>query len=106
MSSNSLGDQLRFEAACPIARHCNIDLAILGEDRLRAGAVAAVAAAAAGGIALLITQMFGQLRSERPFDQRLLELIEKSIFPRQILRLLILSLAPKAAIFFSALNVR
>jgi hypothetical protein len=37
-----LGDELRLEAAGPVARHRNLDLAILGQDRLRARPVAAV----------------------------------------------------------------
>jgi len=32
----ALGDQLRLEAAGPVARDRNLDLAILGQDRLRA----------------------------------------------------------------------
>ncbi len=87
----ALGDQLRLEAARPVARHRNLDLAVLGEDRLRARAVAAVAAAAAGRITLLVTQVFGQLHSERALDQRPLELLKKPIFPRQVLGLLIVS---------------
>src|SRR6266516_149415 len=87
----ALGDQLRLEAARPVARHRKLDLAVLGEDRLRARAVAAVAAAAAGRITLLVTQVFGQLHSERALDQRPLELLKKPIFPRQVLGLLIVS---------------
>jgi hypothetical protein len=48
------GDQLRFEAAGAVAGNRNIDLAIIGEDRLRTCAVAAVASPAAGRIALLV----------------------------------------------------
>src|SRR6516162_4343410 len=86
-----LGDQLRLEAANPVARDRNRDLAILRQDRLRARPVAAVAAAAARGIALLVTQMVGQLSAKRPLDQGLLELLEKPIVPRQILGLFIVS---------------
>src|SRR6202008_3504203 len=46
-----LGDQLRFETAGPIARHRNLDFAILGQDRLRTRPVGAVAFAAACRIA-------------------------------------------------------
>ena len=45
----ALGDQLRLEAAAPVAWDRNLDLRRLGQDRLRARAVATVAAAAAGG---------------------------------------------------------
>jgi hypothetical protein len=65
-----LGDQLRFETAGPIARHRNLDLAILGQNRLRTRPVAAVAFAAACRIALLVAEMVGQLRPERSLDQR------------------------------------
>jgi len=72
-----------------LARDGDIDLAVLGQDRLRACAVAAVAGATAGRVAPLVTQVPGQLRTERPLDQCLLELLEKSIVPRQVLGLLI-----------------
>lgn len=50
------GDQLRLEAAGALARHRDLDLAIIGGDRLRAHPVAAVARAATGRVALLIAQ--------------------------------------------------
>src|SRR5580704_5431617 len=59
----AFGDQLRLEAADTIARHRNFDLAILGQERLRARPVAAVAFAASCRIALLIAEVLGQLRS-------------------------------------------
>ena len=46
----ALGDQLRLEAAGPVAGHGYVDLAVLGQDRLRAGPVTAIAAAAAGRV--------------------------------------------------------
>ena len=52
----ALADQLRLEAAGPVARDRNLDLPVLGQYRLRTRAVAAVAAAAAGRIALLVAQ--------------------------------------------------
>ena len=85
------GDQLRLEAAGAIARNRDIDLAILGQDRLRAGAVAAVAAAAAGRIALLVAEMLGQLGPKRTLDQRLLQLLEQPVLSGQIFGLLIVS---------------
>jgi hypothetical protein len=48
-----------LEAAGTIARHRNLDLAILGQERLRARPVAAVAFAASCRIALLIAEMLG-----------------------------------------------
>ena len=71
--------------------HRNVDLAILGQDRLCARSVAAVAAAAARRIAFLVAQVLGQLGPERPLDQRLLELLEKPIVARQVFGLLIVS---------------
>ena len=85
----ALGDQLRLEAAGAVARDRDLDLAVIGQDRLAARAVAAVAAAAAGRIALLVAQVLGQLRPKRPLDQRLLQLFEKPVFASQVLWLLI-----------------
>src|SRR5215218_9312514 len=65
----ALGDQLRLEAASPVAWHSYVDLALLGQDRLRAGAVTAIAAAAAGRVPLLVAKMLAQLRTKRPLNQ-------------------------------------
>src|SRR5215212_7832046 len=87
----TLGDQQRLEAAGPVAWHRNVDLAILGQDRLRAGPVAAIAAAAAGRIALLVAKMLAQFRTKRPLNQRLLQLLEKTVRACEVLGLLIVS---------------
>src|SRR5215207_8599871 len=87
----ALGDQLRLEAASPVAWHSDVDLAVLGQDRLREGAVTAVAAAATGRIPLLVAKMIAQLRAERPLNQRLLQLLEKPVRTREVFRLLIVS---------------
>ena len=51
----TLPDQLRLEAARAIARHLDLDFAELGLERLGAGPVARVAAAAtAGGVPLVV----------------------------------------------------
>jgi hypothetical protein len=89
--SNRVWNELRLEAAGAVARHGDLDLAVLGQDRLRARPVAAVAAAAAGRIALLVAQVLGQLGSESPFDQGFLELLEQPIIPGQVFRLRIVS---------------
>jgi hypothetical protein len=52
----------------PIARHRNFDLAIPGQDRLRAHPVAAVVFAAAGRIALLVAEVLSQLGTQRAPD--------------------------------------
>ena len=49
----ALGDELRFETAGAVARYGNLDLAVLGQDRLAAAPVAAIARSAAGRIAPL-----------------------------------------------------
>src|SRR6266540_5287598 len=85
----ALGDQLRLEAAGAVAWDRNLQLAILGQHRLRACAVAAIAAATAGGVALLVAEVFGQLRPKRALNQGSLELFEKPVFAGQVLRLLI-----------------
>jgi hypothetical protein len=68
----SLGDQLGLEAAGTVAGNGNLHLAVLGQDRLGACPVAAIAAAAASRITLLVAQVLAQFRPERTLDQRLL----------------------------------
>src|SRR5437773_5072009 len=72
----AFGDQQWFEAAGPVAWHGDVDLAILGQDRLRAGAVTAVAAAAPGRASLPVAKMIAQLRAKRPLNQPLPPLLE------------------------------
>jgi hypothetical protein len=86
----ALGDQLWLETAGAVV-HRNLDLTVVGQDRLWACAIAAVAATAAGRVALFVAQMVGQLGAERTLDQGLLELFEKSILSRQVFGLLIVS---------------
>ncbi len=64
----ALGDQARLETAGPVAWVGYIDLAILGQDRLRACAVAPVARAKASRIALLKTHRLSQLCAGRQLD--------------------------------------
>lgn len=47
----ALGDELRLKTAGAIAQYGNLDLAVLGQDRLAAGTVAAVARPTTGRIA-------------------------------------------------------
>jgi len=63
----------------------------LAQNRLRAGAVAAVATAAASRVASLIAKMLCQLGSQRALDQRLLQPLEKPLIAGQVFRLLIVS---------------
>src|SRR5579863_4092991 len=81
-----LGDQPRFERTGAVARYLNLDFALIRQNRLRARAVAAIAAAAARRIALLVAKVIAQLRSKRPLDQRLLETPENPVLVRQVFR--------------------
>jgi hypothetical protein len=83
----SFRDQLRLEAANAVARDGNLDLAIVGQDRLRTRPIAAVATASTVGIALFISQVLSEFCAERPLDQRLLELLEEPILACEILGL-------------------
>lgn len=65
----ALGHQLRLETA-GATRNRKIDFAVLGQDRFRARAVAAVAALAPGRTALFVAEMIADLCSEGPLDQR------------------------------------
>src|SRR6202521_5083482 len=76
---------LRLEGSGPISWHGDLDLAVFRQNRLRADTVAVVAAAAAGWIAFFVAEMLGQLRSESPLDQGLLQLLEKPFLAKQIL---------------------
>ena len=84
-------DQLRLEAAGAVARDGDLDLAILGQNRLRTGPVTAVTAAATGRVALLVAQVPSQLGAQRALDQGLLQPLEKAIVASQVFRLLIVS---------------
>ena len=85
----ALGHDLRIEGAVAVARHLEIDRAILSQHGLGIAAVAMIVAAAAGRVALLVAEVVGQLRPERPFQQRLLQLLEQAIFAEQVFRLLV-----------------
>jgi hypothetical protein len=87
----ALGDELRLEAAGAVAGHRKVEFAVPGQDRLRAGPVAAVSAATTGRITLLIAQVTSQLSPESPFDQGLLELLEQPVIPGQIFGLRIVN---------------
>ena len=64
---------------------------VLGQDRLRAAPVAAIAAAPASRVPLLVAKMIAQLRTKRPLNQRLLQLLEKPVRTSEVFRLLIVS---------------
>src|SRR5690606_3185914 len=75
-------------SACAITRNRQVNLAVFGQNRLRGMPVAAVAAAAAGRIPLLVSQVVRQLRSQRPLHQRLLQLLEQPLIAQKIVRVL------------------
>ena len=63
----ALGDDYRFECAGAIARH--LDLALVRQQRFAARAVAAIARSTARRVALLITKVVGQLRTQRTLQE-------------------------------------
>ncbi|MEY9900831.1 hypothetical protein ABIA44_005005 [Bradyrhizobium sp. USDA 329] len=71
----ALRDDHRFERAGAVARHLDLDLAVVRQQRFAACAVAAVARPAARRVALLIAKVVGQLapsaRSRSAFFSRL-----------------------------------
>ena len=61
----------RLERAVPVPGHLDLDRADLGQHRLRPGAVAGVAAVAAGRVVLVIAQVLGDLRLQGGLQHRL-----------------------------------
>ena len=70
-----LGDQRRLKAALAIPRNRQLELAAVGEHRLRARAVAVIA----GGLFRVLAQMYIHLGVQNPFRERLLQVIEQII---------------------------
>jgi len=64
-----LGDQLRIETGLPVARHRQLDLAAVGDDRLLAITISPIAWSLAG-------EMMIHLGGENPFGQRLLQIVD------------------------------
>jgi len=80
----TLADDLGFEAAGPVSWHGQVDRADLGQEPLRCAAVARVARAAADRVVLVIAQMFGQLLTQRPLQNRLGHLRKQPIRAEQL----------------------
>jgi len=73
-----LADDLRLERALPIARHLDLDLADVGQHRLRADPIPGVALVAALGRVLRVAQMILQLRFQRGLKHRLRQIGQKA----------------------------
>ena len=67
----TLLDDLRLKRPIPVARGVDLDLADLGQHRLRAAAVARVALVAAGRRMLGVAEMILHLHLQRRFQHRL-----------------------------------
>ncbi len=65
-------DQLRIEAALPVARNGKLERSGVGQNRLLAVAVARIAA-------LVTLQVMIQLRLQRTIGQRLLQLVDQAV---------------------------
>jgi hypothetical protein len=77
-------DDLRLEAAVPVARHGDLDRADIGQYRLRPGAVARVPAVFAGRIVFLIAEMVSDLAVQGGLDHPLGQLLQQASFTGQL----------------------
>jgi hypothetical protein len=67
-----LGDQLRVKAGLAVARHLQLDLAGIGDDRFLAITISPIAG-------LLASQMMIHLGVENPFGQGLLQIVDQPV---------------------------
>ena len=81
-----LGHELRLEAAVAVARDRDLDRAVVAEHGFARMPVAAIAGAAAGRVALLISHMLTQLGAQSALQQPLLQLPEQPFLAEQIRR--------------------
>lgn len=79
-----LRDELRLEAAVAIPRDVKLNGADVGQDRLRAGAVAVVARPSPSRVARLVAEMVGELLGQASLDQTLGEFGEHAGGPEQL----------------------
>src|SRR5437764_8569064 len=77
------GDQLRVERAFPIARNTQVQLGILCQHRLRLIAIAVIGLARRR----LAIEMVVQFRVQDALGQRFLQLVEKPILGKHLLRI-------------------
>src|SRR5205807_10338624 len=81
----ALFDDLRLEAAVPVARSVDLDLPVLGDQRLRWRAVALIGSPTRRLAMRLIAEVLGQLNLHRPLDQPLGQLSEHAAGPGDLL---------------------
>ena len=77
------GDQLRIEAPLPVARNLDVDLRRLGQHRLLRIAVAMIGFSRRR----LAFKMIVQLGVQNPLGQSFLQLIEKPVLGKHLLRI-------------------
>src|SRR3954451_11212378 len=77
------GDQLRVERAFPIARNTQVQLGILGQHRLLRIAIAVIGLARRR----MAVEMVVQFRVQDALGQRFLQLVEKPILGKHLLRI-------------------
>jgi hypothetical protein len=78
-----LRDDLRFEAAVPVAGHFNLDRPDLGQHRLRPASVAGVSAIPAVRVVLAVAEVIDELALERGLDQPLGQLGQQAALAGQ-----------------------
>ena len=84
-----LGDQLGLEAAVPIARDLERQLAKLALERLATASVACVAGNVSDRLVLVMTEVLGHLCIQCPLHQQLGQLLEQAVLADQVFRLLV-----------------
>jgi hypothetical protein len=82
----ALGNQARLEAALPVARHRDLQQALLDPQRLAAHAVAPVRLHGRRLLPVLVAEMLGQLGPEHALHQRRLQVPHQPAVAQQILR--------------------
>jgi len=84
-----LGNQLWLEATVPITRDLDRQLAELALEGLAAAPVARVAGHVGDRFVLVVTEVLGHLRIQRPLDQPFGQLFEQAVLADQVFGLLV-----------------
>jgi hypothetical protein len=82
----ALGDQPRLEAALPVARHRDLEQAVLAPQRLAAHAVPSVGLHRRRLLPVLVAEMLGQFGPQHALHQRRLQVPHQPAVAQQILR--------------------